>query len=154
MYYPFLSFERMNRHRERIGEPIFKNPRNAAAGTLRTLDTSEVGARGLELMVYALASESPHRTHWATLGWLKELGLPVSGRTAACADLEEVEAFYTHWESRRDELPFQIDGIVVKVDGLALREEIGATARSPRWAVAVKYATEQAETRLLDVGPR
>ncbi|MCZ6553574.1 MAG: NAD-dependent DNA ligase LigA [SAR324 cluster bacterium] len=151
VYYPFLSFERMNRHRERIGEPIFKNPRNAAAGTLRTLDTSEVGARGLELMVYALASESPHPTHWATLGWLKELGLPVSGQTAACADLEEVEAFYTHWESRRDELPFQIDGIVVKVDGLALREEIGATARSPRWAVAVKYATEQAETRLLDV---
>ena len=154
VFYPLEAFARVNRQRERMGEPAFKNPRNAAAGTLRTLESSEVGNRGLDITVYGLAGESPHETHAGTLAWLKSLGLPTSSYTRTFNAIEDVAEFYAHWERHRPELPFMIDGVVVKLDGLAQRERAGFTARSPRWAVALKFAAERASTRLsgIEVG--
>jgi DNA ligase (NAD+) len=148
VFYPLEAFRRVNRQRERLGEPPFKNPRNAAAGTLRTLESSEVGTRGLDMMVYGLAGGSPRETHHETLRWLKALGLPVSEHLCLFEAIDGVEAYYTHWEQHRDGLPFMIDGVVVKLDDLAMRERIGSTSKSPRWAVALKFVAERVSTRL------
>lgn len=151
VFYPLSRFEKLNRARQAAGEPVFKNPRNSAAGTLRMLDSAQVGRRELELSVYTLASPSPHPTHGQTLAWLGRLGLPVSQHVGRFDSLAEIADFYEHWRAHRAELDFQIDGIVVKVDELALREEAGETSKSPRWAVALKFETEQAVTRLTEV---
>lgn len=158
VYYPFQSFRTLNAERERAGEPAFKNPRNAAAGTLRMLDTAVAGQRGLDLFCYQLASPAPPgkrwATHWETLQQLRELGFPVNRNAERLATIEEVAGFYERWKARRGELPYQIDGVVVKVDPFALQEELGATSKSPRWAVALKFEAERAVTRLnaIEVG--
>ncbi|MBI3993084.1 MAG: NAD-dependent DNA ligase LigA [Candidatus Lambdaproteobacteria bacterium] len=151
VYYPLSQFQRLNEERERQGEPAFKNPRNAAAGTLRMLDSTIVGQRNLQVAVYALAVGPTRETHTATMGWLRGLGLPVSDLLRPCATLQEVEDFYAHWFQARHALDFQIDGVVVKLDDLALREAAGSTSKSPRWACALKFATERVQTTLEDV---
>ena len=151
VYYTLSSFARLNRERERQGEPEFKNPRNAAAGTLRMLDSTEVGQRALSLAVYGLASPSPRSSHSESMAWLKELGLPVAEHTSRFRSLAELKRYYGQWKTRRAELDFQIDGIVVKVDELALREQAGSTSKSPRWAVALKFSAERASTILKEV---
>ena len=151
VYYALSKFDKLNRERERMGEPAFKNPRNAAAGTLRMLDAAEVGQRTLDIGIYALASPAPHATHSATMDWLEKLGLPVTRNRGRFRSLEEIKEFYAEWKGRREELDFNIDGVVVKVDELALREQAGSTSKSPRWAVALKFTAEQAHTRLLEV---
>jgi DNA ligase (NAD+) len=151
VYYSFADFRKVNEARERLGEPTFKNPRNAAAGTLRMLDTAQVGERRLNVAIYALAGDSPHATDGETLEWLRALGLPVSAPLHRHESLDAVAALYEQMREQRHTLPFQIDGLVVKVDTLALRERAGFTARSPRWATALKFGAEQAETTLEDV---
>ena len=151
VYFRIENFEHMNRQRERMGEAPFKNPRNAAAGSLRTLDTSEVGQRGLDVAVYALAGASPRERDSETLAWLATLGFPVSSPLQTFETLDELEAYYEEIRLERGNLGFHIDGLVVKVDQLALREAAGATSKSPRWAVALKFGAEQVETTLESV---
>lgn len=151
VYYTLSSFEKLNRDREQRGEDTFKNPRNAAAGTLRLMDTVEVGQRALDIGIYALASPSPHPTHMETMNWLAAMGLPTGAHRRRCANLDALRNFYEEWHTRRGELDYLIDGVVVKVDQLALRAQSGSTSKSPRWAVALKFTAEQARTRLAAV---
>jgi DNA ligase (NAD+) len=148
VYYPLEAFRALNAERERQGEALFKNPRNAAAGTLRMLDSGAVGQRRLDLTVYALAGAARHATHAETLDWLKALGLPVSPEWRRCATSGDVADYYRRWEGGREKLGYQIDGVVVKVDDLSLYDTLGMTAKSPRWAAALKFEAEEVTTRL------
>ncbi len=157
VYYTYKAFEAVNADREAQGEPVFKNPRNAAAGTLRMLDTSQVRQRQLDLWIYGIAmGEEPrtpfgHTSHLDTLKWLKKLGFPISPEVKACDTLDAVAKYYEGWKGKRAKLPYQIDGVVVKVDSLPLHETLGATSRSPRWAAAIKFEAEAVTTILKDV---
>ncbi len=148
VYYTVADFSKLNQGRERLGEPAFKNPRNAAAGTLRTLDTAQVGERRLHVAIYALVTDSPYETDAETLGWLAGLGFPISDPLQRFDRLDAIAAYYEQTRARRHKLAFQIDGLVVKLDRLALRERAGFTSRSPRWATALKFGAEQAQTTL------
>ncbi len=146
------SFERVNREREEAGDPLFANPRNAAAGTMRTLDPKAVSRRGLGVFVYqvVLPDGAPglEETHAATLERLASWGLPVEPHWQRCDGIEGLTEFCARWGTARRDLAFDTDGIVIKLDDLALRATLGATAKSPRWAIAYKFAAEQAETIL------
>ncbi|MDQ3171032.1 MAG: NAD-dependent DNA ligase LigA [Acidobacteriota bacterium] len=146
------SFERVNREREETGEPLFANPRNAAAGTMRTLDPKAVSRRGLSVFVYqvVLPDGAPGlaETHSATLESLASWGLPVEPHWQHCDGIEGLTGFCARWATARRDLAFDTDGIVIKLDDLALRAKLGATAKAPRWAIAYKFAAEQAETFL------
>ncbi len=157
----FLSrqaFERVNREREEAEEPLFANPRNAAAGTMRTLDPKAVSRRGLSVFVYQVvapqaaegepsAMELP-ATHSEMLERLSSWGLPVEPHWQRCEGIEGLIDYCARWATARRDLAFDTDGIVIKLDDLALRATLGATAKAPRWAIAFKFAAEQAETRL------
>jgi DNA ligase (NAD+) len=157
IYYPFDRFERMNEERVRAGEPVFANPRNAAAGALRQLDPSMTAQRPLRFFGYAVVETSgarlPFRTQHEILDALEAWGVPVAPHRRTCATLEEVRAWaYTLEHEIRGSLNFAIDGGVVKVDPLRLQDELGVVGgREPRWAVARKFAPDIAETRLLDI---
>jgi DNA ligase (NAD+) len=146
-------FEKINREREEAGEPRFANPRNAAAGTLRQLDPSITSRRRLEMFAYdVLAGErKAFATHWEALNWLEKAGLRVNPHRALCKWIDEVIAFCGQMEAKREELDYEIDGLVVKVNSTAMQEEFGATGKAPRWAVAYKYAARQATTRVNDI---
>lgn len=150
VYLPRASFARTNREREEAGLPIFANPRNAAAGTMRNLDASLVARRGLSAFTYQLVSvaASEHAHHVDTLTALRQWGLPVEPHWHRCDGIDAVAAFCEQWADRRQQLPFDTDGVVVKVDDLSLRERLGSTAKFPRWATAFKFAAEQATTVL------
>jgi DNA ligase (NAD+) len=156
VYLPFTRFERMNEERVRAGEPIFANPRNAAAGSLRQLDPAVTAARPLRFYGYAVAVASGHplpfSTQWELLDTLSEWGVPVAPHRRRCPTLAEVHEWADEVEHRRRaELDFAIDGGVVKVDALALQGELGEVGREPRWAVARKFAPDIAETRLVAI---
>ncbi len=168
VYLPRASFERMNVEREQAGEPLFQNPRNAAAGTMRNLDPSLVSKRRLSAftyqVVFPLGEDLPpeggsHQhtevgrkdTHSATLEHLRMLGLPVEAHWERCEGIEAVMAFCGRWADARKDLEFDTDGVVIKVDDLALRQKLGATAKFPRWATAFKFPAQQAHTRLLRI---
>ena len=146
-------FEKINREREESGEPRFANPRNAAAGTLRQLDPAITARRRLEMFAYdVLAGErKAFATHWEALNWLEKAGLRVNPNRALCKSIEEVIDFCDQMEAQREELDYEIDGVVVKVNSTAMQEEFGATGKAPRWAVAYKYAARQATTRVNDI---
>jgi DNA ligase (NAD+) len=146
-------FERINAEREAAEEARFANPRNAAAGTIRQLDPKVVAARRLDLFAYdCIAGERKlFDTHWEGLEWLTRAGFHVSQR-ALCPSIEEVIEFCNRMEAARDELEYEIDGVVVKVNSTALQDEFGATAKSPRWAIAYKYPARQATTQVHDIG--
>jgi len=154
VYYPFDQFERMNEMRVREGEPVFANPRNAAAGALRQLDPAITASRPLRFFGYAIASADPSRipvrTQWEVLELLAEWGVPVAPHRARCATLDDVARWAHDVEHRvRAELNFAIDGGVVKVDALRLQDDLGVVGgREPRWAIARKFAPDIAETRL------
>ena len=150
IYLPRSSFERTNREREDAEEPPFANPRNAAAGTMRMLDPSVVKRRGLRAFVYQLvvAGERERARHSETLEALRQWRLPVQPDWKRCAGLDQLLAFCHHWQDERAKLPFDTDGVVVKVDDLALRERLGATAKFPRWALAFKFPAQQKDTVL------
>jgi DNA ligase (NAD+) len=146
------EFERINAEREEAEEPRFANPRNAAAGTIRQLDPKIVRARRLDLFAYdALAGDrKAFNSHWDALEWLASAGFKVSERRR-CETIDEVIAFCNDMEAKRDELEYEIDGVVVKVNSTALQEEFGATSKSPRWAIAYKYPARQATTQVKEI---
>jgi DNA ligase (NAD+) len=160
VYLPRTSFERMNREREDAGEPLFQNPRNAAAGTMRNLDPALVAKRGLGAFVYQLVEARDRRgpapaghdgNHAGTLTVMREWGLPVEPHWRRCASVDEVAAFCREWADTRHTLAFDTDGVVIKVDDLSLRERLGATAKFPRWATAFKFPAQQATTTLVAI---
>lgn len=153
VYLPRIAFERINREREARDEPVFANPRNSAAGAMRNLDPREVSRRGLSAFTYQLIGPPdvvPH-SQFETLERLREWGLPVEGHFERCRGVGDVLAYCGRWREGRRSLPFDTDGVVVKLDDLGLREKAGATAKFPRWAVAFKFPAEQATTRLLRI---
>ena len=151
LFLPRTSFARINREREEAGEPLFANPRNAAAGTMRNLDPSLVARRGLGAFVYQLiappGTAAPGR-HAEMLGRLAAWGLPVERHHAPCRGIDAVVAFCQTWADGRQALSFDTDGVVVKLDDLALRARLGTTAKFPRWATAFKFPAQQAHTTL------
>ena len=161
VYLPRKSFERINREREDAGDPLFANPRNAAAGAMRNLDPALVARRGLSAFVYQLVPDSALATaarnlddgasHGAMLKTLAAWGLPVEPHYQRCGGIEEVIAFCTQWADGRREMEFDTDGVVVKVDALELRGRLGTTAKFPRWATAFKFPAQQAHTKLLRI---
>jgi DNA ligase (NAD+) len=149
VYLPRTSFERMNREREEAGEPLFANPRNAAAGTMRNLDPAQVARRRLGAWVYhVVGAGQEHSSHSSLLRRMERWGLPVERHWQTCLGVDEVIGFCEEWRDRRHDLAFETDGVVVKVDELALRQQLGATSKFPRWAVAFKFPAQQATTRL------
>lgn len=145
------SFERINAAREKEGLPRLANPRNAASGTIRQLDPKMVAARRLDLFAYELFVDSrykPFATHWQALEWLNEAGFKVNTHRALCSSIDQVIEFCNQMEHNRDDLVYDIDGIVVKVNSTTLQEEFGASAKAPVWAVAYKYPARQATTQI------
>ena len=157
VYYPFSGFERMNAERVKAGEPVFANPRNAAAGSLRQLDPAITASRPLRFFGYSVATPAgtrvPFDTQWELLETLTKWGVPVAPNRVRCRSLSDVHEWARDVEHRlRAELDFAIDGGVVKVDSLRLQDELGVVGgREPRWAIARKFAPDIAETRLLDM---
>ncbi len=148
------EFERANVQRQEQNLPPFANPRNAAAGSLRVLEPSITASRRLEFFAYQLFIEGAPgaKGHWDSLEKLSSLGLKVNPNRRVCRGAEEALAFIREWEEKREKLPYEIDGVVVKVSSLALHQRLGSTAKAPRWAVAYKYAARQAITTVLDIG--
>ncbi len=154
----FLSkdaFRRINDERAREGQPLFANPRNAAAGSVRQLDPRITARRPLDIIIYQVGwyegGELP-RSHWQTLQCLKELGFPVNPANVYCDTFEETVRCALAWEQRRETLDYEIDGAVIKIDDLDVQRELGEVGREPRWAIAYKFPPTQATTKLLDIG--
>lgn len=150
VYLPRATFDRTNREREAADLPLFANPRNAAAGTMRNLDPALVARRGLSAFTYQLigASGTERVRHAQALADMKHWGLPVEPHWRLCDGIEAVVAFCAEWADARRQLDFETDGVVIKVDDVALRERLGATAKFPRWATAFKFPAQQATTTL------
>ena len=143
------SFERLNKEREAQGDALFANPRNAASGTLKLQDPNEVARRGLDCyLYYMLGEELPATKHYDRLKIAKQWGFPISDAVKVCHSLEEVMAYIHYWDTERKNLPVATDGIVLKVNDLSIQEELGYTAKSPRWAIAYKFPAEKQLTRL------
>ena len=153
VYMPKSSFESLNRAAEANGKQPFANPRNAAAGSLRQKDPAITAGRDLSTFLYAIADERAlaFGTQWELLQWLGEAGFHVNPDVQLCATRDEVHAFCQRAIERRDSLPYEIDGVVVKVNSFARQEEMGYTARAPRWAIAFKFPPEEKTTLLRDI---
>ena len=147
------AFERLNEDRERAGLSRFANPRNAAAGSIRMLEPSIVAERRLDYFTYLLLANGrvPLAEHSRILEALTALGFKVNPNWRRCPSIDDAMNFCREWEAQRDSLPYEIDGVVIKVNSIAWQQELGSTAKSPRWAVAYKYAARQAVTRVLDI---
>ncbi|MDA5561686.1 NAD-dependent DNA ligase LigA [Exiguobacterium sp. MMG028] len=151
-YMPKRSFEQLNDERERVGEPLFANPRNAAAGSLRQLDSKIAASRNLAFFAYGLVSQDDLvASHDESLDYLKRLGVAVSGDYTTCKTADELWDYIETYVTKRSELPYEIDGIVIKVAGYEEQEQLGFTAKSPRWAVAYKFPAEEVVTTIEDV---
>ena len=149
---PFEAFERLNAEREEIGEAPFANPRNAASGSLKLLNAQEVAHRGLWCTLYHIPSQSvSYETHDAALSAAAGWGLPVSDLRRICHGISEIEDYINYWDVHRKTLPYPTDGIVIKINEMALQTELGFTAKSPRWAVAYKFQAEQALTKVVSI---
>jgi len=149
---PRAVFKHLNEERKLEGLNLFANPRNAASGTLKMLDPSVVASRKLDCMVYFLLGENlPYNNHFENLKAAASWGFNVADSLRLCRNIDEVRDFIEYWETKRDELPYDTDGVVVKVNSVEQQKFLGATAKSPRWAIAYKYKAEQALTRLLSV---
>ena len=154
VFLPRTRFERINDERRESGEPVFANPRNAAAGAMRNLDPALVARRGLSAWTYQIVTRTRAEatsTHAAMLDRLREWGLPVEPHWQRCEGIEAVWAFCEKWKDERHKLQFETDGVVVKLDRLALREQLGATSKFPRWATAFKFPAQQATTLLREI---
>ncbi len=152
IYMPWSAFDRLNEERVRDEEQPFANPRNAASGSLKLIDSSLVANRGLECTLYHMLGEDLHfQTHDQALKAAASWGLPISDKRKICRSIEEIEDFISFWDTERKTLPFATDGIVIKINELPYQEELGYTAKFPRWAVAYKFKAEQALTRLLSI---
>jgi len=152
IYMPWAAFDRLNQERLNEDEPPFANPRNAASGSLKLTDSSMVANRGLECTLYHILGEDlPFHTHSEALNAAHSWGLPVSDKRKVCKSINEIEDFISYWDTERKTLPFATDGIVIKINELPYQEELGYTAKFPRWAVAYKFKAEQALTRLFSI---
>jgi len=153
VFIPLEIFQRTNSEREEAGEPRFANPRNAAAGAIRQLDPKLVAKRKLDMFAYDLLAggRKPFATHSESLDWLEKAGFRVNSHRKVCKTIEEVIDFANAQEKLRDDLGYEIDGLVVKVNSTALQDEFGATQKAPRWAIAYKYPARQASTKVLDI---
>lgn len=154
---PWAAFERLNAEREAAGEALFANPRNAAAGTLKLLNPTEVGRRGLDAyLYYLLGPELPYDNHYDNMSAARSWGFKISDAMTKLETIEDVDRYINYWDKARKELPVATDGLVFKVNSLRQQLNLGFTAKSPRWAVAYKFAAERALTRLrfvsFDVG--
>ena len=152
VYLPRVAFERINREREQAGEELYANPRNSAAGTMRNLEPGLVAKRGLGAFTYQIVSDEVLQpSHSETLTAMKQWGLPVEPHWQKCDGVDALVAFCHEWADKRRTLSFDTDGVVIKVDELALRARLGATAKFPRWATAFKFPAQQANTKLLRI---
>ncbi|UTT42460.1 NAD-dependent DNA ligase LigA [Exiguobacterium aurantiacum] len=151
-YMPKRSFEHLNDERERLGEPLFANPRNAAAGSLRQLDSKIAASRNLAFFAYGLVStDDLVASHDESLAYLRRLGIAVSQEYKTCHTADELWDYIETYVTKRSELPYEIDGIVIKVAAYEEQEQLGFTAKSPRWAVAYKFPAEEVVTTIEDV---
>ena len=155
VYLPKAGFKKLNADRAREELPLFANPRNAAAGSVRQLDSSITARRPLDIFVYGLGwaeGRAVPDTHWEIMQWLKSLGFKTNPSIALVRSLAEVEEYYQGWAQRREMSPYDADGIVAKINSIALQQELGTVAHEPRWAIAYKFPAVQGTTRLLDIG--
>lgn len=150
IYMEFDVFNKLNEDRAREGLPLFQNPRNAAAGSIRQLDSSVTKSRNLSMLLYHVPNTSL-KTHYETLELLKRVGLPTNDNTRLCKNHNEVIEFIKYWNEHREELPYPIDGIVIKVNDLSSQKALGFTAKYPKWAIAYKFPAEEVVTKLDDI---
>lgn len=150
IYMPLKAFNELNEKRLINGEPIFQNPRNAAAGSIRQLDSSVAKSRKLDAFLYHVP-ETDKKTHYEALMELKELGFIVNPNIRLVKNIEEILDYINEWTARRGELPYDIDGIVIKVNDIHMQRELGFTAKYPRWVIAYKFPAEDVKTRLTDI---
>ncbi len=155
VYLPLEEFRLLNEGRAERGEPLYANPRNTGAGSVRQLDPKVTASRNMHIWVYSLGdigeTDRPNG-HWDSLQWLNGLGFRINPENRICHTLEEAVDYYHSWMEKRHDLPYEIDGVVIKVDPFAYQDSLGVAGREPRWAIAFKFPAEQAVTRLLDIG--
>jgi len=154
VYFPKSGFEKLNKERSGCGLPLFANPRNAASGSLRQLDPRVTATRPLSLYIYALAYAEGRmmpQTHWDTLRYLRSLGFPVNQNSRRVVTIGEVKEYYRELIAKRDLLPYEIDGVVIKVDRKDYQERLGSVGREPRWAIAYKFPPVQGRTLLREI---
>ncbi len=152
VYLPKEGFYKINKERTAEGQPVFANPRNAAAGSVRQLDARITAKRPLQIFVYQLGWPRIKNTHWETMEQLKEWGFRTNPRSKRCQTIEQVIAYFREWNKDRVNLPYEADGVVVKINQVDLQNELGDVGREPRWAIAYKPPAVQATTKLLDIG--
>ena len=155
VYLPINEFRKLNMEREERGEQLYANPRNTGAGTIRQLDPKVTAARNMQIWVYSLNSTEGMEfleSHWDALEWLKNVGFRINPENRLCHTIDEVQDYYQSWLERRHDLPYEADGVVVKVSPLDMQEQLGVVGREPRWAIAYKFPAEQATTKLLQIG--
>ncbi|MDJ0644445.1 MAG: NAD-dependent DNA ligase LigA [Flavobacteriaceae bacterium] len=148
---PLDGFNRMNKERIAEGEDPYRNPRNTASGSLKLQDSAEVARRPLDCLLYHMVGRLPYKTHYDALENARMLGFKVPTAIEVCKTIDEVLAFINHWDTSRHNLPYETDGVVVKVNSLYQQEELGYTAKSPRWAIAYKFKAEQERTVLNEI---
>lgn len=155
VFLPRAGFHKLNQERAAQGLPLFANPRNAAAGSVRQLDSSITARRPLDIYIYMLGyaeGKPTPPTHWETLEYLKSLGFKVNPNNRHLADIGQVEEYYQAWQEKKESLRYEADGIVVKINQLELQRRLGDVGREPRWAIAYKFPATQGTTRLIDIG--
>ena len=154
VYLPVEEFRRLNREQEERGEQRYANPRNTGAGTIRQLDPKVTASRNMQIWVYSLNDAGEYlypSEHWETLDWLQSLGFRVNPLNRLCHTLDEVKDYYREWVEKRHDLPYEVDGVVVKVNPFNFQNSLGVVGREPRWATAYKFPAERAVTRLVDI---
>lgn len=152
IFMPHKSFNRLNNERLEKGEQAFANPRNAASGSLKTQNSSVVAKRDLDCFLYYMVGDRlPSGSHFDNLQIAKKWGLKISEHTKKVAKIDEVLEFIKYWDNKRKDLPFDIDGIVIKIDSIELQNKLGYTSKSPRWAISYKFKAEQVSTKLLSI---
>jgi len=152
VYLPVQSFQKINEEREKREEPLFANPRNAAAGSLRLLDPKEVASRQLDVFLYYIFIEGKEQeTQWKNLQTLKELSFKINPHSRHCRTLDDVISFWEEWREKRDSLEYDVDGIVVKVNSTDQQRRLGFTAKFPRWSISFKFPARQATTKIKDI---
>ena len=155
VYMPLEAFRRLNEEREARGEPTFANPRNSGAGSIRQLDPRVTASRHLEVFIYqggiVQGGDIPEN-HWDSLLRLRDLGFRVNPNNQRCYSLEDVEDYYRSWMEKREDLPYEVDGVVVKINPFDHQKTLGFVGREPRWAIAYKFPAERAVTKLISIG--
>jgi DNA ligase (NAD+) len=154
VFMPSEAFDALNRRRAEAGEPLFANPRNSAAGSLRQKDASITAGRELSFLCYQLGAQEQgptFRSHDESLAFLADSGFPVNPEIRVVDSLDEVLAFCLHWQEHRHDLPYEIDGVVIKLNDLGMRAELGVTSKAPRWAIAYKFPPEEKNTKLKEI---